>query len=326
MRRPTSRRSPLHLRRAAALAALALGLAPALGGCGSAGAGGPEDPGSPVDPGGGASGGCTDNVAADPSLAAFQATGHIASAPGTLTLLPVGTAGAVQTRGYAEYVPPDYAARCGWPVIINLHGDGELGDGKTAAALEVFNGSCLPGMIRANTWDAAHRFVVLSPQFASYADRTGAAVNAFIQFAKANYKIDPRRIYLTAVSGGGVALGNYLVGYSGGEAAAATAVFCYVPPIAQAGKWKQVPMWLFDGSADGTVNPDNVLSVYTTLVKAGAPVQPRVTLFTGVGHDVTWVNRVYAPSTMVDQYETAWKGTALVPYSDVYDWLLQYRR
>jgi predicted peptidase len=270
----------------------------------------------------------TTNVQDDPSLAPYVCASNLATTPGKLKLLTVGTTGSPQTRGYAEYVPPGYADHSKWPCIINLHGDGEFGDGTSEAGLQSFTYSCLPGMIHQDTWDAQHRFVVLSPQFASYADRSAVNVFNFIQYAKANYKIDVKRIYLTAVSGGGVALGNYLTTYSGGEAAAALPVSCYVPPISQAAKWKSVPVWLLCGASDTTVGPANVMKVYSTIMAAvPAPtVPPRVTLYTGVGHDGNSVNKTYAPSLMDNHLETQFNGTALVPYSNIYDWLLQYHR
>jgi len=261
----------------------------------------------------------------DPSLAQYVCTKNIATAPGKLKLLPVGTAGAPQTRGYAEYVPPDYASNNGWPCIINLHGDGELGDGKTEAVMQCFTLYCLPGMIYNDTWDKKHRFVVLSPQFASYADRTAANVNAFIQYAKANYKIDVTRIYLTAVSSGGVALGSYLDTYSGGEAAAVVPVSCYAPPTTSK-KWKSVPVWFLCGASDTTVGPANLITHCKTLIAAGAPVTPKITLYTGVGHDANSANKSYAPELNDNKFETVYSGVNLVPYSDVYDWMLQYHK
>jgi predicted peptidase len=277
---------------------------------------------------GGNNGSSSTNVENDPSLAPYVCGKSLATTPGKLKLLPVGTTGVPQTRGYAEYVPSNYASHTKWPCIINLHGDGELGDGTSEAALQPFTYSCLPGMIYQDTWDSQHRFVVLSPQFSSYADRSAENVRTFIQYAKANYSIDVSRIYLTAVSGGGVALGNYLTTYSGGEAAAVLPVSCYVPPISQAAKWKQVPVWLFCGTADTTVGPDNVMKVYTTLMAATPlpPVTPRVTLYTGVGHDTNSVNKTYSPQSMDNAMETTYEGVALFPYSNIYDWLLQYSR
>lgn len=242
--------------------------------------------------------------------------------------MPVGTAGAVQTRGYIEYVPPGYNSTCKWPVIIFLHGDGEFGDGMTTGALGAFYNMCLVNRISAKQWDAQKRFIVLAPQFSSYDDRSAANVNAFIQYAKANYKIDTKRIYLSAVSGGGVALGRYLNTYSGGEAAAALPVACYVPPfdVKTVTKWKHVPTWLLCGAADSTVGVANVMAVYNNLITAGATVKPRVTLFTGLGHQGEVATDVYAPATNTHATEKTYNGTTLMPYGNIYDWLLQYHR
>jgi predicted peptidase len=275
--------------------------------------------------------GCGDNayvsnVSNDPSLEQYLCTENIATTPGFLALLPIGSAGIHQTRAYAEYVPPSYGNYHSFPCIINLHGDGELGDGKTESVLEPFAYSCLTGMIKQDTWDKKYRFVVLSPQFSSYSDRSAVNVNEFIQYAKANYKIDINRIYLTAVSGGGVALGNYLTHYSGGEAAAVLPVSCYVPPISSSAKWKNVPAWFLCGASDTVVGTSNVIQNYRNLVKASAPFPPLMTLYTGVGHDANSVNKTYNPESMDNAFEAECSGVGLVPYSNIYDWLLKYHR
>lgn len=271
------------------------------------------------------SGAATGSTMDDPTLAPYACSANIAAKPGSLQYLPVGAAGAPQKRGYVEYVPEGYFKKDAWPCIINLHGDGELGDGTSIEKLKVFSYSCLPGMINQDSWDAKHRFIVLSPQFASYADRSAANVRDFLLFAKANYRIDPTRIYFTAVSGGGVALGNYLNAYSGGDAAAVLPVSCYVPPTSSA-TWKNVPVWFLCGAADTTVGPANIVKNYNALIAAKAPVTPRITLYTGVGHDTNSVNKSYSPAKMDNKLETEYQGITLTPYSNVYDWLLQYQK
>jgi predicted peptidase len=266
-----------------------------------------------------------DNVTADPSLLPYVCTENIATTPGSLKLLPIGTTGEPQTRAYAEYVPEDYSSYNKWPCIINLHGDGEIGDGKTVEDMQNFKYWCLPGMINSDNWDKQHRFVVLSPQFSSYPDRSAVNVHTFIQYAKANYKIDVNRIYLTSVSGGGVALGNYLNTYSGGEAAAVLPVSCYVPPT-NSSKWKSVPVWFLCGASDNMVGPSKIIANYKSIVAASPAVMPKITLYTGVGHDENSANKSYSPETMNNTYETTYEGVALVPYSNIYDWLLQYHK
>jgi predicted peptidase len=201
-----------------------------------------------------------------------------------------------------------------------------MGDGSSVAALDCFRNEFLPGMIQRDNWDKRHRFVVLSPQFASYEDRTAENVNEFVQYAKSKYRIDAKRIYFTAVSGGGVALGNYLTTYSGGEAAAVLPVSCYVPPIEWSANWSSVPVWFFCGAADDVVEPANVEKNYEGILAANPAVKPRFTLYTGLGHELDAANKTYAPQSNDNQLETTFDGIRLDPYSDIYDWLLQYRK
>lgn len=285
-----------------------------LAGCSGSGAGS-ADPDNPS----------AESTMDDRTLAAYACTANIAINPGSLAYLPIGTAGSPQTRGYVEYVPKDYAKKTSWPCIINLHGDGELGDGTTVEKLQVFNYSSLPGMIYQDSWDAKRRFIVLSPQFVSYDDRSADNVRDFVRFAKANYRIDPARIYFTSVSGGGVALARYLNKYGDEDAAAILPVSCYISPASPI-IWKDVPIWFLCGAADMTVKPDNIVSNYNALVKAKAAITPRITLYTGVGHDGNSCNKSYSPATMDNTVETEYAGITLTPYSNVYDWLLQYRK
>jgi predicted peptidase len=267
-------------------------------------------------------------IAALPSLAtgcAAAVPSVIATNPGTVRFLPIGTAGDDQSRGYVEYVPEGYYGNNEWPCIIFLHGDGELGDGTTVEGMQAFNYACLIGMIQNDSWDDRHRFVVLAPQFKDYPDRSAIHVRDFVEYAKRAYRIDPKRIYFSAVSGGGVALGNYLNAYSGGDAAAVVPVSCYVPPTTSA-KWKSVPVWFMCGASDTTVKPENVAKNYNSIVNAAPPVMPRITLYTGVGHDGNSATKSYSPRSMDNAFETAYQGISLVPYSNVYDWLLQYRK
>ena len=261
----------------------------------------------------------------DQTLAPYACAANIAAKPGSLQYLPIGAAGTRQKRGYVEYVPEDYLKKNAWPCIINLHGDGELGDGATVEKLKVFSYSCLPAMINQDAWDARHRFIVLSPQFASYDDRSADNVREFVRFAKANYRIDPTRIYFTSVSGGGVALARYLNTYGDEDAAAILPVSCYVSPASPI-IWKNAPVWFLCGAADTVVGPANLVKNYTALVAAKAPVTPRITLYTGVGHDANSVNKSYAPAKMDNKVETTYQGIALTPYSNVYDWLLLYQK
>lgn len=151
---------------------------------------------------------------ASSSTATLACSPAIAPTPGSQRLLAVGAACAAQVLGYAEYVPSTYASVASWPLIIAFHGDGEQGTGNSTDIVKVDNNG-LPKQVGADQWDAVHRFVVLSPQM-NWSTRTAQHVHDFIQFAKANYKVDATRIYLTGLSGGGGPLYKYLDAYAGG--------------------------------------------------------------------------------------------------------------
>ena len=225
--------------------------------------------------------------------------------------------------GYAEYVPATYASQSGWPLIIALHGDNQSGSGN-ATDIQLIDDDGLPKQILNGTWDTNKRFVVLAPQM-NYLTRTAAQVNDFIQFAKANYKIDPNRIYLTALSGGGGPFFKYMEAYNGGEIAAAVPVstiysFSSSPAPCM---WKAIPTWLFFGENDPTAQVfSNATAPYNGL-KACVPapsVLPKLTVFTGVAHDA-W-SRTYSLSGMNTSVVSGRNAYTM----NVYDWMLQYTK
>ena len=160
------------------------------------------------------------------------------------SLLAVGATCA--SLGYAEYVPANYASQNGFPLVIALHGDGQSGYG-TASDILKLDDDGLPAAIAAGTWDPQKRFVVLAPQM-NYLTRTADEVRNFIAFAKANYKIDPGRIYLTAYSGGGGPFYRYMETYDGAGIAAAapiSTVYTFTNDPTETCSYKTVPLWVF---------------------------------------------------------------------------------
>ncbi len=259
--------------------------------------------------GSGTGSGATPAAACDPS---------IVPSVGKQTLRAKGTTCA--PLGYAEYVPADYASHGDWPLIIAFHGDGQKGNGSETS-IAALDDSGLPGQIAADQWDSGHRFVALSPQM-DWDTRTAEMVDAFIGFAKGNYAIDPARIYLTGLSGGGGPLYMYLDAYQGGEVAAAIPVSAVYTFAGQQCGWEHIPVWFFHGGADSTVTPNNSLVPYSDLKACSPPpgVAPKRTVYSGVGHDA-WT-RTYSSSGMSDALET---GSQTFDVT-IYDWFLQYRR
>jgi hypothetical protein len=246
-------------------------------------------------------------------------TPAIQPSPNTLTLRAKSdTCGPL---GYAEYVPANYASQHGWPLIIALNGNGQTGNGS-AADIQKIDDDGLPKEIKDGTWDTDKRFVVLAPQM-NWQTRTAEHLDEFIQFAKANYRIDSNRIYLTALSGGGAPFYKYLEAYSGGEIAAAVPVATLFEFGSTPCKWKHVPFWLFYGSNDDSAQVvSHATKPYSDLKNCtpATAVLPRFTEYLNVGHN-SW-ERTYNLSGL---NSTIVQGRDAYNVS-VYDWLLQYSR
>jgi predicted esterase len=148
---------------------------------------------------------------------------------------------------YLEHLPDNYNGSVNYsaPIIIFSHGSGATGTGN------LFDVECcgLPAVINYSSWNNELPFVILSPQRVDGLDIQ--ALDDFIEYALANYQVDPQRVYLAGWSQGANVSLRYLAAYPHKVAA--------VVPIA--GGWFQgvpsnvcdaadVPMWSFVGSAD----------------------------------------------------------------------------
>ncbi len=232
--------------------------------------------------------------------------------------------------GYLAYVPAGYAARDDWPLIVFFHGDGERGNGTTELPNVANNG--LAKDVKNGTWDPKKRFVVLSPQMDDrngMTERSGASVRDFVDFAKKNYQVDVKRIYLTGLSGGGAPVYNYLSDYAGGEIAAAAPISGWYSTQGKECTWKQIPIWYFHGAVDNVVTAaDHATKSYGTLTACSpaAPIAPRYTLFRDVGHSA-WDPAYELTGMDAVKFPLVATAPGTTPYDVAfYDWLLQYAR
>ena len=109
--------------------------------------------------------------------------------------------------GFLQFTPPDYGSQQ-HPLIIFLHGIGERGNGTSQINSVANNGTpnyCAHGATMKFTVNGqTSSFVVLSPQLSTqYGYWPTFYVKEMINYAKANLKIDPNRIYITGLSLGG---------------------------------------------------------------------------------------------------------------------------
>jgi|GEM_PF-521868 len=227
------------------------------------------------------------------------------------------------SNGFYEYLPQGYATNPSqtYPVIIFIHGVGELGDGSPSQLPRMLNAG-LPASINVGEMPVSltvngqtNSFIVISPQF-TY-NPSASDVNSVIDYAISHYRVNPNRIYLTGISMGGGVVWEYI----GGSSVYANRIAAAVP-LAGA-SWPDntrariiatanVPVWAFHNSGDGTVPSWYTDSYIAQINDAPAPnPQARKTIFNAGGHDC-W--------TFV--YNSSYKEDNMT----MYQWMLQYSK
>ena len=163
------------------------------------------------------------------------------------------------------------------PLIIQLHGAGERGEGKEDLKIvETYGFSEILSDMESN-------MVVVMPQCP---ENTfwAARVESILLFAKQiieEYNIDEDRVYLT-----GLSMGGYGTWFT---AMACPDMFAAIAPMCGGGMaWNadvlKMPVWAFHGAEDTTVSPYQTDEMVAKLQKLGADV--KYTRLDGVGHNV----------------------------------------
>ena len=237
------------------------------------------------------------------------------------TLTPRYIATGPNSNGFYEYLPKGYVeGTAKYPLIISLHGDGELGNGTTQLptllddAIPMYiNQHLFPESVTVNGQTSS--FIVIIPQFVAWPDNTD--VDDVITYAEQNYRVDENRIYLTGYSMGGGALWTY-AGSSLAYASKLAAIFVVCGAKAMNAQMADViatanlPVFATNNSGDPTI-PDTVTINNVNLINAAVPppaIKAIDTIFNASGHDA-WTQS-YNPFTV---------------YSNglnVYQWLAQY--
>ena len=146
---------------------------------------------------------------------------------------------------YVEYAPEEM--REGLPIVFQLHGAGERGNGRDELSLVDVHG------FSAFLKDNDRECIFIMPQCP--ADTFWSArVESIVKFIKEKilqYKADTSRVYLTGISMGGY--GTWLT------AMARQDLFAAIAPCCGGGMpWNAatvtMPVWMFHGAEDTTVN------------------------------------------------------------------------
>ncbi|WP_224361506.1 carboxylesterase family protein [Hyalangium versicolor] len=276
--------------------------------------------------------------------------GATASADVTVTVLPVpgGNNPAARTLtvrstrvpklyntflGFYESLPRGYDNDPSrqWPLIIFLHGLGQRGNGTTELPWVLEQG--MPALINAGEQleypvnGVNDSFVVLMPQLgASASDWHAYYVDRLIDYAQANYRIDPRRIYVTGLSMGAFGTTGYPeMSLAHAQRLAAIAptdgagygTDMWTPDLGNVPRntcnlvQASVKVWQFYGTADSWMGTATDFVARYNACNPPPELTPKVTAYPGVGHGA-W-GRTYDPG-----------HTHQNP--NLYEWLLAQQR
>jgi predicted peptidase len=197
---------------------------------------------------------------------------------------------------YLLYLPENYESKSEWPLILFLHGAGEVGDD-----IEIVKSQGLPKKLESTD---EIPFVVVSPQCPRN-NNWGMLFDVLyelLQSIKKKYKIIEKKVYLTGLSMGGYGTWALSLRYPD-EFAALVPICGGVQNKNDVEKLKNIPIWTFHGAKDRDVPIEISQSLVDVLKAYGGNIQ--FTIYPELGHD-------------------SWTKTYNNP--DLYDWLLKQER
>jgi len=221
--------------------------------------------------------------------------------------------------GYYEYLPQGYNWETqSYPLIVFLHGVGELGNGTTQLPLVLNNG--IPKLINSGQFPVSfnvngqtHKFIVISPQFKQWPTPTD--INSVISYAIQHYRVNSSRIYVTGLSMGGGATWEYAGNQNFANRVAAVVPVCGASwpsqERAQVIASNRIAVWATHNDGDWTV-PVSYTNDYINYINScNANPVGKKSIWQIVSHDA-WT-RTYDPD---------YRENGL----NVYEWMLQYTK
>ncbi|MDD2798573.1 MAG: prolyl oligopeptidase family serine peptidase [Bacteroidales bacterium] len=198
----------------------------------------------------------------------------------------------------------DYSIDRRYPLVIFLHGSGERGlDNDAQLKWGVMN-------FATDEMMKAHPAFVIAPQCPPELDWTNAEWNekthsvrllpnpskpielviALIKEFSKRKDVDSTRIYITGLSMGGFGVFDAIERYP--HLFAAAVPVCGGGDTSKAASVAHLPIWIFQGAADGAVAPEHGVDMLKALQKAGG--HPGFTLYPEVGH-FSWLGAYTDP-------------------------------
>ncbi|MFC4230966.1 prolyl oligopeptidase family serine peptidase [Parasediminibacterium paludis] len=213
------------------------------------------------------------------------------------------TNGKGDTLNY-RFLFPDFNPSRKYPLVIFLHGSGEKGNDNVSQLkwgvlnfatdynLKIYKPFVIAPQCPINqTWSNFKRDLDFA--YNDTATKVCDLIFALIDSTIKKFPIDTDRIYITGLSMGGIGTFDFIIRRPNLFAAAAPV--CGAGDISKVNVIKHIPMWLFHGAEDPTVDAKYSLAMVNALTKAGA--HPGYTQYPTVGH-FSWIAAYSDPMFM----------------------------
>ncbi len=224
------------------------------------------------------------------------------------------------SNGFYEYLPQGYSSSGSqtYPLIIFVHGLGELGTGSTTDLPKVLvNGP--PRQINQGIFPTSFTVssrtyspIVISPQFTQWPNPID--INNIIDYCIQHYRIDQSRIYLTGLSMGGGVVWAYIAN----DINYANRIAAVVPISGAAQIWQgqiigaaDIAVWATHNDLDPVVPVSETNTNINLINTSPTPPSPlaKKTIFSSNSHDA-WTRT----------YDFNFRENGI----NVYEWMFQY--
>jgi predicted peptidase len=199
----------------------------------------------------------------------------------------------VNTRGesmrYLLFIPKEYDKQKKYPLLLWLHGGGARGD--SLKLILSWGDKHGPRFFARAENQAAYPCFILAPQcplgkFWSdpYAEKPYDEIRLVLEILdgiKAEFSIDPARLYVMGISMGGY--GTWDIVARRPDMFAAAVPICGGGNPAKAASMKNTSIWAFHGDEDNMVDVNESRRMIEAIKHAGG--KPKYTEYKGVGHN-----------------------------------------
>ncbi|PVD53388.1 hypothetical protein DC498_05820 [Terrimonas sp.] len=233
--------------------------------------------------------------------------------------------------GFYESLPVDYASQPTkkFPLLVFIHGIGELGNGTTQLTKVLVNG--IPKLLNNGKFPASFTvggenfsFIIISPQLKT-PNNPVENVQSTIDYALKNYRVDEQRIYLTGLSMGGMESWRYAgAAKSYSDKLAALLLVCpnidtfvngVTPDPLGAAKnaaLSNLPVWITNNRGDPSAYVYKAIALQRFINDNNPDPLAKLTIFENNNSHDAWTKT----------YDPAFKEDG----KNVYEWMLSYKR